>query len=490
VATKKGKSAKVSPAIEVTPELARVLEAPRDLELRRAYAASIAPDPLGEYVATATEMLTAPTPRYFELALHAEELFRAHRNKWSSEWGREQLFALGMYAGLPDLVHIEKSASAEGLARLFGTCPIHELRLRNAKTDDVKTVVKVGGCARVRSLILRFDIARAGKALKDCLFKAEWPKLESVRFGDSRWDDAAQLLAALPALRRVSGAAIPRLEKLPQLGQLEHVGGPVFSTKNRFLADEATNLRSLGAAVFLNEEPLTMPSVRQLVLGNFTSGAVHCFPNLTELTLPYGPDKGQYSEADIDDLASVPSWENLESLAFGGAAASLDMLAQRILPRCRRLRHLQLQSAPCIPAILEALPELETLSIDQQQGKYNPPFPLDDEQLLRIAPYLRPKLRSLTLYGLFTLVGVEAVAQRATGLESVLFSANGFDAACVERLLAMPAVRRIQLLNYHYQSVDALRGQPSRGRYLGPSPAMTGSQREPIWTHELVAPSV
>lgn len=492
MATKK----KAPPAAEIVapPALAEVLAKPLELPARLAYAKSLGADPLGEYIELCARCITEPAPACFELVLRAEQLFRAHRSAWLSAWGRDGLYALGMFAGLPSLVHIEKDVPVEALSRALSLHPVTELRLRDATTACVKALMKTPGRERVRTLALRFDRKRAGQATKDLLTGSDWPQLESVHFADSGWEaaDVKALLERAPLIRRVSGGARPGIEGFSRLQQLEHVGG-VLAMSSPILANVDSALRSLGAAVLTLDTVRELPQIEQLSLGQLPSReAWSCFPNLKQLSLPFGPEQGRYREPDIKGLADGKFWEQLESLRFEGHAGSLELFTQQIAARCQRLRRLHVRSAACLPELLARLGSLEALGIDSAQGQHNPSVPITDELIEGFAPQLRPSLRELEIRGDFTSRGVSALlAAGLDGLEVIKLASSRFDAKCVELLLKLPKLRKIYLSGaYDHQSIGALREQSSQGRYLGPPPTMTGPQRDAVWSHELVAPAL
>ena len=476
-------------AFDVNPSLAAVLHAPDDLEARARYAAHLraAGSPLGDYVELSAAIVSARPPERFTLVEQAEALWRSHGAEWLADWARPSFQTLRLYAGLPRELGFGKTKpSLPDVARVIGTTPVTELRFRDTALGTVKPVLAMTGSERMRAL--SFSL-RPGPGLVAALAQHSWPQLKELAFGITPPGDPelAAMLAVMPSLERLDGAfGIAALSSWPGVAQLRHLRASGWLSTAHLCKIPGLALESLGAAMLSADDPGPFPTVRTLALsaaGGLHPGLLAPFPNLAQLTLPV-PPRGDFEEDLLQDLAAAPIWEQLESFRFGGVAGSVAWMGRRVLPRCGRLRSLSVRSSPALPEVLASLASLESLAIDSSQLSDNPPCPVDDALLARLAPRLSPRLRELTVYGDFGIDGVRAlVAAAPPALERVCLSSRRFDVECVEALLSLGSVTRIELVNYDVQSLASLRAE-SRGRFLGPKAGMVGPQRAPFWSHE------
>ena len=476
-------------AFDVDPSLAAVLDAPDDLEARARHAAHLraAGSPLGDYVELSAAIVSARPPERFALVERAEALWRSHGTEWLAGWARPSFETLRLHAGLPrELGFGKNKPSLPDVARVIATTPVTALRFRDTALGTLKPVLAMTGSERMRAL--SFSL-RPGAGVIAALAQHPWPRLTELAFGVTPPTDAelAAMLAVMPSLERLDGAfGIGALSSWPGVAQLQHLRSSGSLSTAHLTQIPGLAVESLGAAMLSAEDRGPFPTVRSLALsaaGGLRRGLLPPFPGLIRLTLPV-PGRGDFDEELLEELAEAPVWEQLESFRFGGVAGSVAWMGQRVLPRCGRLRSLSVRSSPALPEVLASLASLESLSIDSSQLRDNPPCPVDDALLARIAPSLSPRLRELTILGDFGIDGVRAlVAAAPPELERVCLSSRRFDAECVEALRSLGSVTHIELVAYDFESFARL-SAASRGRFLGPKAGMVGPQRAPIWSHE------
>lgn len=466
----------------MSEHLAKLVAAGGELGPRLVYADSQSEqgDPFGEYVALSCALLTAKAPQAFALASRAQAIWREHQARWLKAWGADHVYALRMRAGFPESVELRAEPAWPQLTRLFATCPIRELAVRDVASKPLKRLLAVPGIERVEQLFVWY--LKTSKAVLEAFSSTNWAGLKSFTL-EGQWsvDDQARFLQSMPQLTSVRKIDLDALARWPGLTQLRE-----WSTSKVELGDSRLStmrLTSLSAGQVVAGS--AMPSVTAVGGGvTFASPRVlECFPSLRELNLAAVNEP--CDEATLGDLAASFVWPSLEVFAFAAPEPSVARLAQLVKAKCGQLRQLRVRNSPALVDWVGACPSLEALSVDGRPMRRHPTIPLDDAALTALAPVLGAGLRSLELTGDFTVKGLRALtANPALRLERVLLGSPSFNAKCVEVLCEMPTLTHLEWHHGDLQSLYALEGTPSQGRSLRPA-RMAGPPQRGVWTHEV-----
>lgn len=464
--------------------LEQALDAPDDLALRQVYADSLVAlgDPLGEYIVTSIRMLTAQPPQYFELAGRAQSLWATHRAGWLEAWGCAGL-RIRLHAGLPTELHL---GPGDDVAKVFERCPIRTLHFAHKSAKEIETALSGLPTNRLRTLVIQPVAAERGLAGR-VFSKFSWANLTELSVCSSpaqmTEDQWLAAFARMPSLRSLDlDASLAWFKDWAGATRLRHIAmnsPPGVKALNA----PGMGVESLRIRSFPPDGKQVIPTVTKFELAGlemWKPGALNAFPNLRELGLP----PGTYDDVRIDDLAAAACWPQIESLTFLGVSAALTLLAARALPKCKRLVSLSVKHSRCLPEILQAHPELESLSVESYQSKHAPPCPIDEDALARIAAAVGPSLRRLKLHGgTYTHAGLTKLLENPKlRLEELFITSENLDAQCIRVVQQIPTLKRIEVS--YSQALEVLRSEPSTGRYLGPEYCVSQMPWEPIWSHE------
>ncbi|MFT3692591.1 MAG: hypothetical protein QM831_05585 [Kofleriaceae bacterium] len=415
---------------------------------------------LDEYIALASQLVTMEPPAYFELAVEAQALYRAHRDRWKPMWGMPDA-NVKLYAGMPSRIAIDgrKDPDLGKVGDVIADQPVVAVTLKEMTPTAMKKVL--ARCERVEELSLQTDKLQAAAAKKaPALFaKAKLPAVRSLTLDRIELDDddLIHVMDALPALVRLQGQFRKSLPRWSRAAQLEHVGGSsVWTSTVREL-----RVKSVGAANLIVDDPGALTDVT--AIGVSITQAQHWLrlvPNATTVRM-----LADLVDADRPVIDASPVWEHVEELVVGSKPnPNLVWFVETILPRCTALRSLRIAAMPGMT--LDHMPHLVKLELTNPRG-------------IDLADIPPPTVKTLMLSG--DVKGVPALIARGLPLVTLGLWTGHVASEWIHALIAAtPTLMRIETAAILQDLQDA----PSHGCYLGPSWDMVGPQREPIWSYE------